>query len=163
MLMSGFYKELKMPQKASEYRDIAEKLLEAVTAVLWHEEVGAWLDYDIMNDVKRDYFYPTNIAPLWTGCYDERIKIGKVMKYLEKTKITQNLGGIPTTIEHTGEQWDYPNAWPPLQYIMIMALHNSGDSWAKKLAFELSEKWVRSNYKAFNETDAMYEKVSGKY
>lgn len=44
----------------------------------------------------------------------------QVMKYLEKTQIMVNLGGIPTTLEHSGEQWDYPNAWPPLQYIMII-------------------------------------------
>ncbi|KAJ9575304.1 hypothetical protein L9F63_025746, partial [Diploptera punctata] len=157
-LLSEFYKELKMPEKSNYYRDIADKWLEAVTAVLWHDEVGAWLDYDIMNDVKRDYFYPTNISPLWTGCYDGRINIGKVLKYLQKTKITQNLGGIPTTVEHTGEQWDYPNAWPPLQYIMIMSLNNTNDPWAQQLAFDLSEKWVRSNYKAYNETSAMFEK-----
>ncbi|PSN49112.1 Trehalase [Blattella germanica] len=157
-LLSGFYKELDMPEKSSKYRDIAEKWLDAVTAVLWHDEVGTWLDYDIMNDVKRDYFYPTNISPLWTGCYDERIQIAKITKYLEKTRITLHLGGIPTTIEHTGEQWDFPNAWPPLQYIMIKALDNINDAWANELAFELSEKWVRSNYKAYNETSAMYEK-----
>nr|CAD7256521.1 unnamed protein product [Timema shepardi] len=69
-----------------------------------------------------------------------------------------NLGGIPATLEQSGEQWDYPNAWPPLQYIMIYALDASGDDWAKELAYQISEKWVRSNYKTFNETSAMYEK-----
>jgi alpha,alpha-trehalase len=72
----------------------------------------------------------------------------------------KNLGGIPTTLEHSGEQWDYPNAWPPLQYIMIMGLDNTNDTWAKQLAFDMTEIWVRSNYKAFNETGVMFEKVS---
>lgn len=81
------------------------------------------------------------------------------MKYLEKTQIMVNLGGIPTTLEHSGEQWDYPNAWPPLQYIMIMSLDATGDSWAQDLAYEMSERWVRSNFKAYNETGIMYEKV----
>ncbi|PNF19664.1 Trehalase [Cryptotermes secundus] len=158
-LLVEFYKDLDMPQKSEKYRGIAEEWLEAVTAVLWHDEVGAWLDYDTMNEIKRDYFYPTNVAPLWTGCYKEKeTQIGKVMKYLQKTQIMGNLGGIPTTLEHSGEQWDYPNAWPPLQYIMIMGLDNTDDEWAKRLAFEMSERWVRSNYKAFNESGAMYEK-----
>ncbi|XP_069695388.1 trehalase-like isoform X2 [Periplaneta americana] len=158
-LLEEFYDELKMPEKSVKYRDIANEWLEAVTAVLWHDEIGAWLDYDIINEVKRDYFYPTNIAPLWTGCYkDKETQVGKVMKYLQNKQIMGNLGGIPTTLEHSGEQWDYPNAWPPLQHIMIEGLDNTGDMWAQRLAFELAEKWVRSNYKAFNETGAMYEK-----
>ncbi|KDR17472.1 Trehalase [Zootermopsis nevadensis] len=158
-LLVDFYTRLNITEKSDKYRSIADEWLEAVTAVLWHDEVGAWLDYDSMNEVKRDYFYPTNVAPLWTGCYkDKETQVGKIMKYLQKTQIMGNLGGIPTTLEHSGEQWDYPNAWPPLQYIMIMGLDNTDDDWAKQLAFEMTERWVRSNYKAFNETGAMYEK-----
>jgi len=162
ILLVEFFRDLKMPQKSEKYRIIAEEWLEAVTAILWHDEVGAWLDYDIINEIKRDYFYPTNIAPLWTGCYkDKETQVGKIMKYLDKTNIMlKNLGGIPTTLEHSGEQWDYPNAWPPLQYIMIMGLDNTNDTWAKQLAFDMTEIWVRSNYKAFNETGVMFEKVS---
>lgn len=149
--------------KAAYYSNIAKKWKEAVEMVLWHEEVGAWLDYDILNDIKRDYFYPTNILPLWTDCYDTSKRtdyVSKVLKYLEKHQIMLNHGGIPTTLEHSGEQWDYPNAWPPLQYFFIMSLNNTGDAWAQRLAYEISQRWVRSNYKAFNETHCMYEKVT---
>jgi len=38
-----------MQQKSEKYRIIAEEWLDAVTAVLWHDEVDAWLDYDIIN------------------------------------------------------------------------------------------------------------------
>jgi len=162
-ILSDFYRELNVSDKALKYENIANKWIEAVTAVLWHEEVGAWLDYDMLNEIKRDYFYPTNISPLWTGCYDPKKTdyfVSRTLKYLEKTQIMNNLGGIPTTLEHSGEQWDYPNAWPPLQYIMVMSLDSSGDNWAQDLAFEIAERWMRSNYKAYNETNAMYEKVS---
>ncbi|XP_026671283.1 trehalase isoform X4 [Ceratina calcarata] len=147
--------------KAAYYRKRAEQWKRAVTAVLWHDEVGAWLDYDILNDIKRDYFYPTNILPLWTNCYDivkREEYVSKVLKYLEKNQIMLNLGGIPTTLEHSGEQWDYPNAWPPLQYFVIMSLNNTEDPWAQRLAYEITQRWVRSNYKAFNETHSMFEK-----
>lgn len=148
--------------KAAYYRKRAEEWKRAVTAVLWHDEVGAWLDYDLLNDIKRDYFYPTNILPLWTQCYDLAKReeyVSKVLKYLEKNQIMLNLGGIPATLEHSGEQWDYPNAWPPLQYFVIVSLNNTEDPWAQRLAYEISQRWVRSNYKAFNETHSMFEKV----
>ncbi|XP_057324477.1 trehalase-like isoform X2 [Microplitis mediator] len=161
ILLAEFNEMMGNLDKASEYRKIAEEWKAAVDAVLWDEEVGAWLDYDILNGLKRDYFYPTNVLPLWTECYDitkREIYVDKVLKYLDKSQIMLNLGGIPATFEHSGEQWDYPNAWPPLQYFVIMALDNSGDLHAQRLAYELSEIWVRSNYKAFKANNSMFEK-----
>ncbi|XP_047101886.1 trehalase-like [Schistocerca piceifrons] len=159
-ILEDFWRMLGNPTKAEYYRDIAEKWKEAVTAVLWHDEVGAWLDYDMLNDIKRDYFYPSNISPLWTGCYDknDHTKIGKILKYLEKSQVMSSRGGIPTSLEHSGEQWDYPNAWPPLQYIMIYGLDQTDDEWAQSLALEIADMWVRSNFIAFNCTKYMYEK-----
>ncbi|RLU23209.1 hypothetical protein DMN91_003412 [Ooceraea biroi] len=161
VLLAKYNRQMGNQTKSAYYDGIAEKWKVGVEMVLWHEEVGAWLDYDISNDIKRDYFYPTNILPLWTNCYDTSKKtdyVSKVLKYLEKNQIMLNQGGIPTTLEHSGEQWDYPNAWPPLQYFFIMSLNNTGDAWAQRLAYEVGERWVRSNYKAFNETHSMYEK-----
>jgi Trehalase len=34
--------------------------------------------------------------------------------------------GVATTDANTGQQWDLPNAWPPLQDIVIEALENYG-------------------------------------
>lgn len=68
-------------------------------------------------------------------------------------------GGIPTTFEHSGEQWDYPNAWPPLQYIVVMALANTGVPEAMRFANEIATKWVRSNFEVWKQKTAMLEKV----
>ncbi|XP_043801135.1 trehalase isoform X3 [Apis laboriosa] len=161
VLLAQYNQRMGNESKVAYYQKRAAEWKKAITAVLWHDEVGAWLDYDMLNDIKRDYFYPTNILPLWTDCYDIAKReeyVSKVLKYLEKNKIMLNLGGIPTTLEHSGEQWDYPNAWPPLQYFVIMALNKTEDPWAQRLAYEISERWVRSNYKAYNETHSMFEK-----
>lgn len=32
-------------------------------------------------------------------------------------------GGIPTSLKESGQQWDYPNAWPPLQHMLIDGRH----------------------------------------
>lgn len=28
-------------------------------------------------------------------------------------------GGVPTSLRESGQQWEYPNAWPPLQHMLI--------------------------------------------
>uniref|UniRef100_A0AB38ZEW6 Trehalase n=1 Tax=Oncocephalus sp. TaxID=2944721 RepID=A0AB38ZEW6_9HEMI len=160
-LLSKFYKLLNKTKEAESYAKISNEWMEAVNEVLWHPVAGAWLDYDLINNKKRDYFYPSNLAPLWTNCYpkDKRqYYVESTLKYLEKSQVLVNLGGIPSSLEHSGEQWDYPNAWPPLQHIVIMGLANTNNSAAEQLAFELAERWVHSNHKAYEETHAMFEK-----
>lgn len=45
-----------------------------------------------------------------------------------------------------------------MQHMMILGLENLEDSRGSSLAFEWAERWVQSNYIAFTETGAMYEK-----
>ncbi|CAI6363042.1 unnamed protein product [Macrosiphum euphorbiae] len=53
--------------KASKYENISMQWTEAVTVVLWDEEVGAWLDHDMFNKKKRNNSFPTSIPPLMPG------------------------------------------------------------------------------------------------
>lgn len=57
--------------------------------VLWNEEIGVWLDWDLKANKSRNYFFPSNLTPLWTSSYDN-LKTGlveKVMVYLLKNGI----------------------------------------------------------------------------
>jgi alpha,alpha-trehalase len=64
--------------------------------VLWNEEQGIWLDYDLTNNLQRPYFYASNIAPLWAGCLDatpsggvDSAVVHRVMDYLEHSQSTK--------------------------------------------------------------------------
>lgn len=83
-----------------------------------------------------------------------------MLEYLDNSKILDNLGGIPTSMGYTGEQWDFPNAWAPLQDIVVNGLANSGYEPAKREARVLAERWVKANMIGFNETGEMFEKYS---
>lgn len=52
-------------------------------AILWDEEKGAWFDYDLENRKKNLEFYPSNLTPLWSGCFSDPNVVDKVLKYLE--------------------------------------------------------------------------------
>ncbi|KAL4103583.1 hypothetical protein QTP88_018944 [Uroleucon formosanum] len=160
-ILSDFYRDINFTIKAEEYENISLQWRDAVTAVLWDEEVGSWLDFDMINNIKRNYFYPTNISPLWTGCYEKNKTdyfVSHVLNYLQKENILKTNGSIPTTMRVSKEQWDYPNAWPPLQYIIIKALENTGYEEAKRLASEIAYKWICTNYVAYKNYSVMYEK-----
>nr|ACF94698.1 trehalase [Spodoptera frugiperda] len=160
-LLRDFHTRLGNVDKAEYYRNVHARFMDAIEQVLWHEDVGVWLDYSLESGRRRDYFYPSNVSPLWAVCYDQARKdyyVNRVVNYLNKVKVDIFDGGIPTTFEHSGEQWDYPNAWPPLQYIVVMGLANTGQPEAVRLASEIATKWVRSNFEVWKQKTAMLEK-----
>ena len=53
-------------------------------------------------------------------------------------------GGVPTSHVKTGQQWDYSNAWPPLQHVVISSLEAVGEHMAAK---QLASKWIYNNYR----------------
>lgn len=69
-LLVKFYNKLGDLEKSQYYQNLAEQWKAAVTAVHWNENFGTWLDYDMRNNKPREYFYPSNLAPLWTLCYN---------------------------------------------------------------------------------------------
>lgn len=69
--------------QATKYRNLREQRLAAMEAILWDEEKGAWFDYDLENRRKNQEFYPSNLAPLWSGCFSDPGVVDKALKYLE--------------------------------------------------------------------------------
>nr|XP_035120197.2 trehalase-like [Callithrix jacchus] len=59
----------------------------ALNTVLWDEEAGAWFDYDLENKKKNGEFYPSNLTPLWAGCFPDPGVADKALKYLEDSRI----------------------------------------------------------------------------
>jgi alpha,alpha-trehalase len=64
-------------------------------------------------------------------------------------------GGVVTSLNNTGQQWDAPNGWAPLQWITIIGLENYG---YHDLAKEIATRWVNLNKKVFKETGRLMEK-----
>lgn len=69
--------------QATKYRTLRAQRLAALNAVLWDEETGAWFDYDLENKKKNQEFYPSNLTPLWAGCFSDPGVADKALKYLE--------------------------------------------------------------------------------
>lgn len=70
------------------------------------------------------------------------------------------IGGVPTSLEKTGEQWDFPNGWAPLECIIVEGLLKLRTQAAFKKALEIANKWIQSNYIGYQTFKKMFEKVS---
>jgi len=69
-------------------------------------------------------------------------------------------GGIPTSTVSSGQQWDFPNAWPPLQWMFIFGLSQGEHESLKMAAKEAAQKWVSANWIGWKMNNTMYEKVT---
>uniref|UniRef100_A0A8C4YRH0 Trehalase n=1 Tax=Gopherus evgoodei TaxID=1825980 RepID=A0A8C4YRH0_9SAUR len=155
-LLASFYRILgKEPFQAA-----LERRLEAVQAVFWNEAAGVWLDFNLLKKQPNPAFYPSNLAPLWTDCFSDQAAAERAVRYLEGSTVLSYKNGLPTSLFRTGEQWDLPNAWPPLQHMVIAGLAKSSSSRAKEIAFDLAQNWVRTNFALYKKYQAMFEKYN---
>lgn len=159
--MAYFRGILIYPRKGAHWAYLAKQWRNNINEVLWNDEDGVWYDYDLKNNIHRKYFYPTNLSPLWMGAVEKSLIRGyapRVLGYLKQSSGLDFPGGIPSSLDRTGEQWDFPNAWPPLISIVVNALEAMGMKEAKQVAFHIAQTWVRSNLKGFETTKQMFEK-----
>ncbi|KYN44386.1 Trehalase [Trachymyrmex septentrionalis] len=162
-MLARFFVILGNVKKNWHYAQIALEYQAAIDNVLWNEDEGIWLDYDMKNKQSRNIFYPSNLSPLYTMSYDwnKRMKYAlRSVFYIKKNKIDSYFGGTPASINYTGEQWDFPNAWPPLQSFLILGLYQTQVKPAIDLAKALADRWLKSNYLGYDEYGKMFEKYN---
>lgn len=64
-------------------------------------------------------------------------------------------GGFVTTNTPSGQQWDSPNGWPPLQWLAIQAVERYGRS---DIAADARTRWLALNRRTYRTTGKMTEK-----
>lgn len=162
-LTGNFRNILKNRREAQKWWSLAKYWRNAIDDVMWDPVDGVWYDYDAQAKLPRKHFYPSCASPLWAGAVEEYRApkyAAQLCNYLLSSGALNFPGGIPASILHSAEQWDFPNAWPPLQSILIGGLEASGNEEAKQLAREQAQIWVRSNYIGFSLWQKMFEKYS---
>jgi len=64
-------------------------------------------------------------------------------------------GGFVTTLIASGQQWDAPNGWPPLEWLTIEGVRRYG---RKELADRAAARWLALNRRTYQATGSMKEK-----
>jgi alpha,alpha-trehalase len=66
-------------------------------------------------------------------------------------------GGLTTTLHETGQQWDAPNGWAPLQWVAYKGLCNYG---LFDEANKIKSNWLSTNERIYKQTGKMMEKYN---
>lgn len=72
-------------KKWKNYSENWQRRQTAISNVLWNPAKGVWQDLDIGADSHRDYFYASNILPLFASCKgkNETRTENTVLSYLQ--------------------------------------------------------------------------------
>ena len=64
----------------------------------------------------------------------------QLLDQLKSSGVLDFPGGIPNSLIKSGEQWDFPNAWPPSVQMIVIGLANSKSVQCQEEAFKQAEK-----------------------
>ncbi|KAL3499032.1 hypothetical protein ACH5RR_041764 [Cinchona calisaya] len=155
---------------AVRFTEASQAKQKAMNSILWNAEMGQWFDYWLTgnNDSKDAYTweasnqnqksFASNFIPLWINLFHSD---GTMMEKVIQSFRTSGLlrpAGIATSLTNTGQQWDFPNGWAPLQHMIVEGLAMYGSDEANSLAKDIALRWIRTNYVAYKKTGAMHEK-----
>jgi alpha,alpha-trehalase len=199
--IADFHKREGNYSAAREWAGRAANRSEAMTTLLWNAEHYSYFDYNLTSSSQNVYTLADNTStplslagappgqqvnfqisqfyPFWTGAAPESLKTDPTAMRRVFARVDELLstraGAIAATNLVSGQQWDEPNVWPPLQYILMQGLLNTpleitdsdSDSeektqdyiWTQDLALQLAQRYLDSLYCTWRVTGGETEDV----
>lgn len=139
-------------QTAEEFTKKAESRAQAIQEYCWHQDQGFFFDYNFHHHESTGWQTIAAVFPLFAGIASEQ------QAELVANKLQQDFlqeGGLLTTLEQTGQQWDKPNGWAPMQWVAVEGLKRYGHD---KLASTIKDRWIAMNQKVYQKTGKLVEK-----
>ena len=136
---------------AAMWRSRAASRRDLINTLMWDEEAGLYYDYNFRTRQRRRYDFATTFFPLWAG----------IASPAQAARLRENLsrfeapGGLLTSTAVTGNQWDAPFGWAPLQMIAVDGLRRYG---FHEDANRIAAKFVSLVAKEFDEHGTIVEK-----
>ncbi len=138
--------------KSSAYTKKSIARHASIRKYCWSNRQQFFFDYDFVAQKNKEHFTLAAVFPLFfeVATADQAMSVEKMLraKFLKP-------GGLTTTLVDSGQQWDAPNGWAPLQWIAFKGLLNYG---LEETARQLKTNWINANEKLFAQTGKMTEK-----
>ncbi len=148
------YRQLPDHTPVEVMKDRARLRKEAIQRHCWDESAGFYFDHDPTTGTNTGRWTLAAAFPLFFHLAEPE-QAEKVARHIEDKFL--HAGGVATTLVRSGQQWDAPNGWAPLQWIVFQGLRNYGFT---TLAAEIRDRWLALNEKTYAATGKMMEKYN---
>ena len=126
----------------------------AVLSLMWDDKLGAFVDYDWRNRRRSARLTAATAFPLFVELASAP-QVQRLAGTIRQSLLMSH--GLATTLEDTGQQWDAPNGWAPLQWIAIDGLRRHGQP---ELAAKIAAGWVAENARVYCKSGKLVEKYN---
>ena len=140
--------------KGELYEQKAEARKKAIQTLFWNKASQFFEDYHYINKSHTNRRSLAGGFPLFLSIASKEQAQG-VKESLEKDFLKP--GGFVTSLQNTGQQWDAPNGWAPLQWTTIVGLNNYGYT---NVAKKATHNWLAVSEKVYKNTGKMMEKYN---
>lgn len=130
----------------------AEARKQAMHLYLWSAPLRRFGDWDRRTGRLTPSVSAAALYPLFTG-WASRPQ-ADATAHMTQTTLTAP-GGLRTTAMRTGQQWDAPNGWAPLQWIAVSGLERYSHH---AEALTIATRWLQTVSRVYDETGKMLEK-----
>lgn len=136
---------------ADRFDRLVTRRVAAIDRYLWVAGEGRYADWDILAGKPTTVLSAATLYPLFV--HAASAEQAKAVAATVRTRLLAP-GGLRTTEVRTGQQWDAPNGWAPLQWIAVqgLLLHD------QPLARDIAKRWMDTVARTYAETGKMLEK-----
>ena len=135
-----------------EFARRAAQRRKAIDRYLWDARSGAYLDYRWTRRERIPGISAATLYPLFVAM-SSPLQAQSVARATRDSLL--KAGGIVTTPLDTGQQWDSPNGWAPLQWIAVDGLRRHHQP---SLAATIACRWMAGVNHLYRETGKLVEK-----
>jgi alpha,alpha-trehalase len=107
---------------ASLWEKRAQDRAERINKLMWDQQAGLYFDYEFVHRRLRQYPFLTTFYPLWAGLASP----SQAAAVVRSLPLFERPGGLQTSTNVSGNQWDAPFAWAPLELIAVQGLRRYG-------------------------------------
>jgi alpha,alpha-trehalase len=136
---------------AAMWRKRARDRANLINKLMWNERDGLYEDYDFVQQRTRHYPFLTTFYPLWAGIASAQ----QAARVAANLPLFERAGGLQTSVTESGDQWDAPFGWAPLEWIAVEGLRRYG---YRSEADRISEKFLSMIAEQYRERGALLEK-----
>ncbi len=140
------------PECERTFADHARRRRAAMDRYLWDPEAGYFMDYDWRHRRRTGELTAATLYPLFTGV--AYLQQADAVGGVTQTRLLKQ-GGVVTTNITSGQQWDAPNGWPPLQWIAVIGFRRYDQP---ALAHEIARRWLATVQRVFANKGKLVEK-----
>lgn len=139
------------PVREEQFAELARRRRDMVRQLFFDHSRGCFGDL-LLPDL--EFTHALSLATMYP-LYFELVDAAQAAMVAESVSSLLRQGGWVTTAVRSGQQWDAPNGWAPLQWVTFRGLHNYG---FKAEAEEGARRWVDTNCAIYERTGRLLEK-----